>query len=129
MSDQLQVKSYRPATEYTFPVPASLVQELGNYTSMTLRELLPSAEARAVASAGQDAAMLQQTLLKLSLVKATRADGSTLVMNAADDSVDRFLAEIGPKGRALLTIAYGRISTPSKDELDFFLDGVRATVT
>lgn len=127
MSD-LQPKSYRPATEYTFPVPASLSQELGGYTSMTLRELLPSMESRAVAQAGQDAASLQQALLKLSLVRAQRADGSKFVMSSADDSVDRFITEIGPKGRALLTIAYGKISTPDRDELSFFLDGVQASV-
>lgn len=128
MSD-LQPKSYRPATEFTFPVPPSLVQEIGGYTSMTLRELLPSTESRAVAQAGQDAAALQQSLLKFSLVCAQRGDGTKFVISPADESVDRFITEIGPKGRALLTMAYGKISNPEREELNFFLKGVQASVT
>jgi len=128
MSEHLQPKSYRPATEHTFPVPPSLVLEVGNYVSITLRELMPSMEARAMAEAGRDAASLQQALLKQSLVKAARPDGSVLQMSVADDSVDRFLTEIGPKGRGLLTLAYGKISNPEVDELNFFLKGVQTSV-
>jgi hypothetical protein len=127
MSDQLQVKSYRPATEFGFPIPPGLQAEVGGYSKMVLRELLPSMEARAISAAGTDPAMLQQTLVKLSLVKAVRTDGTVLALDPSDESVDRFLAEIGPKGRALLTMAYSHISNPRKDELDFFLQGVEAS--
>lgn len=127
MSDQLSVKSYRPATEFTFPVPPSLQAEIGGYSKISLRELLPSMEARAISAAGTDAALLQQALVKLSLIKAEKVDGSVVKLSAADESVDVFMSEIGPKGRALLTIAYSTISNPKREELDFFLQGVQAS--
>lgn len=123
----VEAKSYRPATEYTFPIPAGLQDEL-RYTSITARELLPSAEAKAISRSGNDGGVLVQEMVKECLVRATHIDGTVLEISTADDSVDRFMTEIGPKGRTLLMAMYNKVNQPEAAQVRDFLSQVTVAV-
>lgn len=123
----VEAKSYRPATEYTFPFPEDMHEEL-RYVSVTARELLPSAEAKAISRAGNDGGVLIQEMVKECLVRAKHVDGSTLEISTADDSVDRFMSEIGPKGRTLLMAMYNHVNQPGAKQVQGFLSKVTVEV-
>jgi len=118
-------KSYRPPVEITFTFPPDLQAELG-YVSVTIRELLPSIEAKAITRSGNDGGVLIQEMVKESVVRAKALDGSVLEISTADDSIDRFVTEIGPKGRTMLMAAYNRVNQPGVAETQGFLASATA---
>jgi hypothetical protein len=63
-----------------------------------------------------------------SLVRATRLDGSVMEISQGDQTVDEFMAAIGPKGRALISVAYGVVNQPQKKSTDAFLKSARVKV-
>ncbi len=111
---------YRAPIEVTFTFPESLQAEVG-FKDVTVRELNNAAESQALAGAGQDGSVLIHNLVTSALVRATDLTGTVLQISRADDSVDRFMSQIGPKGRALINVAYGSVNTPKKEESDSFL--------
>lgn len=123
----LDVKSYRAPVEVTFTFPKGLDEETG-YASVTVRELTGSSESRAISRAGQDGGALISELIRESLVQGVRVDGSVFPITTADDSIDRFMAEVGPKGRALLMAAYANVNQPQKDDTASFLGTASAQV-
>lgn len=120
-----QPVSYRPPVEITFTFPAELQAEIG-YRTVTIRELLPSIEAKAITRAGNDGGVLVQEMVKESLVRAVNVTGGVLEISTADDSIDRFMTEIGPKGRTMLMAAYNRVNQPGVAETKGFLDSATA---
>ena len=107
----VEIKSYREPVEVTFtfpspspeekanhkanprkfPLPPDLQQETG-HISVTLRELLPSAEAKAFNRVGRDAGLMIQELVKESLVRAVKVGGEVVELSTEDSSVDAFMA-------------------------------------
>ena len=118
-----ELKSYRAPVEstFTFPgAPDNLQRETG-FQSITLRELSPSSESSALSRASMDGAKLMHELVKESLVRAVKAEGDTMEISTADESVDIFWASIGPKGRTLVTAAYNHLNQPKPSEAADFL--------
>lgn len=111
---------YRPPIEVTFTFPESLQIEVG-FKDVTIRELNNAAESQALSGAGQDGSILIHNLVTSALVRATDMTGAVLQISRADDSIDRFMTQIGPKGRALVNVAYGAVNTPKKEETESFL--------
>jgi len=105
---------YRPPIEVTFTFPESLQVEVG-FKDVTIRELNNAAESQALSGAGQDGAILIHNLVTSDMT------GAVLQISRADDSIDRFMTQIGPKGRALVNVAYGAVNTPKKEETESFL--------
>lgn len=130
----LEAKSYRAPLEQTFEFPVGEtpddenLQEVTGFKSVTIRELLKSSEASALSKAGTDGGMLMHELAASSLVRAVRLDGSTLEITQANESVDEFMSAIGPKGRALVAVAYGAVNQPQRKSTDAFLKSARVKV-
>jgi len=143
----VEIKSYREPVEVTFtfpspspeekaahktnprkfPLPPDLQQETG-HISVTLRELLPSAEAKAFNRVGRDAGLMIQELVKESLVRAVKVGGEVVELSTEDSSVDAFMAMVGPKGRTLVMAAYNEVNQPKADSNASFLASATAQV-
>jgi hypothetical protein len=123
----MEPKRYREPVEVTFTFPPSAAQDVG-YASVTVRELTPSMEARALARSNNDGAVMMQEMVKECLVRGVRLDGSVLLASIADNSADQLLSELGPKGRTLLLAAYNKVNQPPKEDLDGFLQSASASV-
>lgn len=144
----IEITSYREPVEVTFtfpaptpeqkaayaanpkkaaPPPLDLQKETG-YVSVTVRELLPSAEAKAFARVGRDAGLMIQELVKESLVQAVKVGGEVTVLTSEDSSVDAFMAAIGPKGRTLIMAAYNEVNQPKPEATNGFLASAVAQV-
>lgn len=123
----VNAKSYRAPVEVTFTFPESIQSEIG-YISITLRELMPSAEAKAISRAGTDGGVLIQEMVKESLVRAQSVDGTMLEITTADDSIDRIMTAVGPKGRTLLMAAYTKLNQPGVSDTQGFLESATASV-
>lgn len=128
--------SYRPNYEQTFEFPkpdernprVEDLQQLTGYKSVTIRELRKSDEAQALSLAGTDGAAVMQRMVAYSVVRAVRLDGTVLNVTSADDSIDRFFAEIGPKGRTLVAAAYNAVNQPRPDAAELFLKSASVSV-
>lgn len=127
MSESLQPKSYRGNIEVEFTFPKGLQEDTG-ILSITIRELPASSESRALSRAGNDGGVLMQELVKEGLVRATLVEDGTIEISTADDSVDRVMNQLGPKGRALALQAYGHVNQPSKDDSSSFLKSASVKV-
>ena len=128
MSDtQLSPKSYRQPVEVTFTFPLGLAASV-SYSSVTIRELKASAEARAMSRAGNDGTRLVQELVRESIVRATNLDGVVEEISTSNETIDIFMDKVGPAGRTALMAAYNRVNQPQKDDLDSFLGTASAEV-
>lgn len=130
----LEAKSYRAPLEQKFTFPKAEdpddedLQEVTGFKDVVIRELQKSAEAHALSKAGTDGGVLMHELAASSLVRATRLDGSVMEISQGDESIDEFMATIGPKGRALISVAYGVVNQPQKKSTDAFLRSARVKV-
>jgi len=124
MSD---LKTYRAAMEATFTFPEELQSEI-QYKSVTVRELSASMESLALARAGMDGGKLVHELVKESIVRAVRVDGTVEQISSGDDSIDIFWTAIGPKGRTLVGNAYTYFNQPKAVESQSFLGSVSISV-
>ena len=125
-----ELKSYRAPVEstFTFPLTPDNLQRETGFKSITLRELSPSAESSALSRAAMDGAKLMHELVKESLVRAVKAEGETMEITTADESVDIFWSSIGPKGRTLVTAAYNHLNQPRPAEAADFLASATVSV-
>lgn len=130
----LEAKSYRAPLEQTFDFPKAEepddedLQESTGFKDVTIRELQKSAEASALSKAGMDGGALMHELVASSLVRATRLDGSVMEISQGDESIDAFMAAIGPKGRTAVGAAYGLVNQPQKKSTERFLKSGRVKV-
>lgn len=127
MDQNLNPRSYRQPVEVTFTFPESMQMDV-NYKSVTVRELKASAEARAMARAGNDGAKLIQELVRESIVSAVDLDGVVTKISTADESIEIFMDRIGPAGRTAVMAAYNRVNQPQKESIDTFLASAVAAV-
>jgi len=127
MDQNLNPRSYRQPVEVTFTFPESMQMDV-NYKSVTIRELKASAEARAMARAGNDGAKLIQELVRESIVSAVDLDGVVTKISTADESIEIFMDRIGPAGRTAVMAAYNRVNQPQKESIDTFLASAVAAV-
>lgn len=123
----IDAKSYRESVQVKFTFPAKLQGEIG-YKDVTIRELSKGAESQALARAGLDGAVMMHELAAASVVSATKVDGTVEAISTGDESIDKFLSAVGPKGRALIAAAYGRVNQPQKEDLQGFLEGGETSV-
>jgi len=127
MDQNLNPRSYRQPVEVTFTFPESMQMDV-NYKSVTVRELKASAEARAMARAGNDGAKLIQELVRESIVSAVDLDGVVTKISTADESIEIFMDRLGPAGRTAVMAAYNRVNQPQKESIDTFLASAVAAV-
>jgi len=127
MDQNLNPRSYRQPVEVTFTFPESMQMDV-NYKSVTVRELKASAEARAMARAGNDGAKLIQELVRESIVSAVDLDGVVTKISTADESIEIFMDRLGPAGRTAVMAAYNRVNQPQKERIDTFLASAVAVV-
>ena len=127
MDQNLNPRSYRQPVEVTFTFPESMQMDV-NYKSVTIRELKASAEARAMARAGNDGAKLIQELVRESIVSAVDLDGVVTKISTADESIEIFMDRLGPAGRTAVMAAYNRVNQPQKERIDTFLASAVAVV-
>lgn len=127
MDQNLNPRSYRQPVEVTFTFPESMQMDV-NYKSVTIRELKASAEARAMARAGNDGAKLIQELVRESIVSAVDLDGVVTKISTADESIEIFMDRLGPAGRTAVMAAYNRVNQPQKERIDTFLASAVAAV-
>lgn len=127
MDQNLNPRSYRQPVEVTFTFPESMQMDV-NYKSVTVRELKASAEARAMARAGNDGAKLIQELVRESIVSAVDLDGVVTKISTADESIEIFMDRLGPAGRTAVMAAYNRVNQPQKERIDTFLASAVAAV-
>lgn len=127
MDQNLNPKSYRQPVEVTFTFPESMQLDV-NYKSVTIRELKASAEARALARAGNDGARLIQELVRESIVAAVDLDGVEQKITTADESIEIFMDRVGPKGRTAIMAAYSSVNNPQPEDVSGFLRTANAKV-
>lgn len=127
MDQNLNPKSYRQPVEVTFTFPESMQLDV-NYKSVTVRELKASAEARALARAGNDGARLIQELVRESIVAAVDLDGVEQKITTADESIEIFMDKVGPKGRTAIMAAYSSVNNPQPEDVSGFLRTANAKV-
>lgn len=127
MDQNLNPKSYRQPVEVTFTFPESMQLDV-NYKSVTVRELKASAEARALARAGNDGARLIQELVRESIVAAVDLDGVEQKITTADESIEIFMDRVGPKGRTAIMAAYSSVNNPQPEDVSGFLRTANAKV-
>ena len=127
MDQNLNPRSYRQPVEVTFTFPESMQMDV-NYKSVTIRELKASAEARALARAGNDGARLIQELVRESIVAAVDLDGVEQKITTADESIEIFTDRVGPKGRTAIMAAYSSVNNPQPEDVSGFLRTANAKV-
>ena len=127
MDQNLNPRSYRQPVEVTFTFPESMQMDV-NYKSVTIRELKASAEARALARAGNDGARLIQELVRESIVAAVDLDGVEQKITTADESIEIFMDRVGPKGRTAIMAAYSSVNNPQPEDVSGFLRTANAKV-
>lgn len=124
---EFQPKSYRGHVEVEFTFPPNLQEDIGIAT-IIIRELPGSAESRAISRAGNDGGVLMQELVKEGLVSVTKTDGEVISISTGDDSIDKVMSMLGPKGRGLVLQAYSTVNSPSKEDASSFLKSASAKV-
>ncbi len=114
-SSDVEGPSFRPHAQYTLTAYSRQYRMGEEYLTFGIGELDPAQEAKALELGGKSPASVMREMVRFSIVR---------IGNKADPDyafVDKWLKEIGSKGRKLVDMAYMRENLVEDDEGESFL--------